>query len=99
MKKYSSIKKEGQTEHCGHTTIKGLKLAIRRKSLKEGTFKCTTPCGNIHTWVITTKEVTSKGRLKGKIKVGKGSSIINTTAKLIACTKISNNTSFQKLIY
>lgn len=80
MRKYIKIVREGSGDHIGHTTIKGLKLAIRQRKLKEGVFECSTPCGNTHLWKITTKEISLKGRTKNKIKIGKGVSAINTTA-------------------
>lgn len=81
MKNYQTITKDGKS--VNHSTIRGLKLAIRRKKISEGTFVCVCPSGNIHIWTIITKEFTCRGRTVKKATVGKGVNKINTVAKLV----------------
>lgn len=86
MKKYSIIKTADGTK-VPHSTVRGLILAIQHKSQKDGTYKMTTNCGNIHTYEMTTTLYTTVGRAKGKVRMGKGTTP-NTKAKLIKVERI-----------
>lgn len=65
-----------------HKTIRGLRLAIQRNSVKPGTFSCLTPSGGVHTWVVesTSTHVTA-GYTKGKTKYGKNINKPNIRAR------------------
>lgn len=81
--KYLKILRAEDKDHnrVGHTTIKGLKLAIRQKKAKEGIFKCYCPNGNVHTWeIMACGTHTCAGRTTTKGKVGKGVVVINYAA-------------------
>lgn len=82
--KYKRIFKTDTQQPAGHTTIHGLKLAIRQGKLKEGNFICHTHCGNIHHWEITTNGThTCAGSTGSKGKIGKGVTVTNYAAKLV----------------
>lgn len=71
-------------DHVGHTTIRGLKLAIRQGKVKEGEFICYTPSGTRHWWTISQSSVhTCAGSTGAKGKIGKGVTRNNYAAKLI----------------
>lgn len=70
--------------NAGHTTIKGLKLAIRQKKAKEGNFKCHCPCGNVHKWEVKQSGThTCAGSTGAKGKIGKGVIVVNYAAKFM----------------
>ena len=70
--------------YAGHTTIRGLKLAIRQKKIKEGIFKCHCPKGNVHKWEIKQSGThTCAGHTVAKGKIGKGIVVINYAAKYL----------------
>ena len=82
--KYKRVLKADIQQPVGHTTIRGLKLAIRQGKLKEGSFICHAHCGNIHLWEITTSGThTCAGSTGSKGKIGKGTIVANYTAKLV----------------
>ena len=67
-----------------HSTIRGLKLAMRQGKVKEGMFHGFCPNGNIHQWEIKTSGVhTCAGSTGSKGKVGKGVTVTNYAAKLV----------------
>jgi len=82
--KYKRIFKTDTQQPAGHTTIRGLKLAIRQGKLKEGNFICHTHCGNIHHWEIKQSGThTCAGSTGSKGKIGKGVTVTNYAAKLV----------------
>ena len=85
MKNYSRITFEGTD--VPHKTVKGLKLSIQHKKQKDGVYKFFCPCGNIHTYEMTTTLYTTVGRAKGKVRMGKGTAP-NTKAKLIKVERV-----------
>lgn len=79
MRKYKSIIFEAKA--VPHTTIKGLKLAIKHGKLKQGEYLCVTPCGNYHKWEIKSSGThVCSGKTVRKSKIGKGSNVINYAA-------------------
>ena len=84
MRKYQSITLDGQ--QVGHSTVRGLKLAIRRGKQKGGTFKCQCPGGNVHIWSIEITSVHSGvgyAPRRKAARVGKGHAFNNVTAKFL----------------
>lgn len=87
MRRYQEFTLDGK--QVPHTTIKGIKLAIRRKKLSDGKYVGLTPCGNIHTWEVKSTSYVLKGkRTASKSTVGKGVNVLNTVAKLIKVEKV-----------
>ena len=91
MKRYSQILREGK--HCGHVTIKGLKLAVSKRECEDGRYVAICPNGNTHIWEITSKQhVNPKaGRNTSKRKKGgdmrKKRNNFNTYARLTTIQK------------
>ena len=86
MKRYQKFTLGGV--QVPHTTIRGLQLAIQHKTQKDGVYVGITPCGNKHTWELVTKIHTAAGRTVRKAKIGKGSAIPNTKAKLLKVERV-----------
>lgn len=83
MKKYSKITLENGPR-VPHSTIRGLKLAIKHKKQPTGVFRCECPSGNIHIWKIentSTHNGVGYSPRKKSPRVGKGI-VYNYTAKL-----------------
>lgn len=70
--------------HVGHSTIRGLKQAIRRKKVLEGDFIGICPNGNQHHWSITTSGTHKcSGVTIKKRKVGAGEIKVNYAATFL----------------
>ncbi len=86
MRKYSRIQLESG-QQVPHSTVRGLKLAIKNKKLSPGRYIMTCPGGNRHLWeIINDSTHTSCGRAKGKKnsnRLGKGTAIQNYAANFI----------------
>jgi len=84
MKRYQRITLESGKQ-VQHSTIRGLKLAIKNKKEAAGTYKCTCPSGNIHIWDIlhtSTHEGVGHAPRKKSARIGKGA-VYNYTAKWV----------------
>lgn len=82
--KYKKIVRIETDASQPHSTIKGLKLAIRQGKIKEGNFHCFCPGGNIHQWEVKQSSVhTCAGSTGTKGKIGKGITKNNYAAKLV----------------
>lgn len=82
--KYKKIVKVDTDTSVQHSTIRGLKLAMRQGKIKEGIFHGFCPNGNIHQWEVKTSGVhTCAGSTGSKGKIGKGLTKNNYTAKLV----------------
>lgn len=82
--KYSSISLNGA--RVPHSTVRGLKLAMRQGKLKPGNYTCQCPGGNVHVWEIVQSGVhVSVGYAprKKSARIGKGINVYNYAAKLI----------------
>lgn len=67
-----------------HTSIKGLKLAIKHKKLPDGEYIGLTKSGMAHTWKIISKPYVLKGkRNSSKGTTGKGITVLNPKAELV----------------
>lgn len=82
--KYKKIIRPDTDAVQSHTTIRGMKLAMRQGKVKEGVFHCYCPNGNVHTWEIMASGThTCAGTTTRKGKVGKGVVVINYVAIFI----------------
>ncbi len=82
--KYKKIVKVDTDTSVPHSTIRGLKLAMRQGKIKEGMFHGFCPNGNIHRWEVKTSGVhTCAGSTGSKGKIGKGVTVTNYAAKLV----------------
>jgi len=81
--KYKKIIRPDTDAVQSHTTIRGMKLAMRQGKVKEGVFHCYCPNGNIHTWEIKQSGThTCAGSTGTKGKIGKGVVLTNYAAQL-----------------
>lgn len=82
--KYKNIIRVDTNVVQPHSTIRGLKLAIRQGKVKEGMFSCMSHNGNAHQWEIKQSGIhTCAGSTGSKGKIGKGVTRNNYTAKLV----------------
>lgn len=83
MKSYERIIKTDGTS-VPHSTIYGLKLAIKHKKMPDGRYVGIKRNGNHDTWEIISKPYVLKGkRNSSKGTTGKGITVLNPKAELV----------------